>query len=88
MNYKFKNWTITSFNENKSDSQQQHQEEEEEEDKKELPLLQGNKNLHNSEYGIILANLSNLHEFINIHMNYMDENNHKLKLKPFSLIVY
>ena len=83
MNYKFKNWTITSFNENKSDSQQQHQEEEEEEeeDKKELPLLQGNKNLHNSEYGIILANLSNLHEFINIHMNYMDENNHKLKTK-------
>ena len=25
--------------------------------------------------------LSNLHEFINIHMNYMDENNHKLKTK-------
>lgn len=34
MNYKFKNWTITSFNENKSDSQQQHQEEEEEEEDK------------------------------------------------------
>ena len=87
MNYKFKNWTITSSNENMSDSQQQrppppppplpplHEEEEE------LPLLQGNKNLHNSKYGIILANLSNLHEFINIHMNYMDENNHKLETK-------
>lgn len=72
MNYKFKHWKIDS-KELDDDGVTKVNEEGEEI----IPTYHGNKNISTSRYGVVLANLSNLNEFISIHVNYMNKGNFK-----------
>lgn len=72
MNYKFKHWKIDS-RELDDDGVGKFNEEGEEI----IPIYHGNTNISTSRYGIVLANLSNLNEFISIHADYMNKGNFK-----------
>ena len=74
MNFKFKNW--------KADTRELDSNTNivfEEENEETIPMFYGNTNIHNSKYGVVLANLSNLNEFINVHVNYMNNGNFNTK---------
>ncbi|RCK58069.1 hypothetical protein Cantr_06593 [Candida viswanathii] len=67
MNHKFRNW--------KADTRALNSKNEvalnENLDSDRAPLLRDDTNLHSSKYGVVLANLSSLNEFVNIHTRHM-----------------